>query len=111
MTPKMPKGIKPTDRAFMAQWNDDEGDTCESGGERNWLTFDEANRTAKNLQGWVICYDKDGIDSVVASYLPKHRFSFFMRDESIREFEAIDAEDALEQLGKQVGKCSHMQRY
>ena len=38
-------------------------------------------------------------------------FSFFMRDGSIEEIQATDAEAALELLGKKLGKDVHMQRY
>ena len=38
-------------------------------------------------------------------------YTFFLKDESIHEIEAADADAALEMIGKKIGKCSHMQRY
>lgn len=38
-------------------------------------------------------------------------FAFFMKDGSILETEAQDIEAALEWLGRQIGLCSHLQRY
>ena len=55
------------------------------------------------------CAPADSLHSVVGASGP--RFAFFMRDGSIMETVADDAEAALEWLGKQIGMCSHMQRY
>lgn len=51
----------------------------------------------------------DSLYSVVGA--SGQRYAFFMRDGSIRETVADDGEAALEWLGKQIGKCSHMQRH
>ena len=68
--PKMPKGIKPTERSFMVQYIDDEGDIRESG---SWQchTFCEADDFAKIVRGTVIGWDECGRWMVVVDYSKK----------------------------------------
>jgi len=66
--PKMPKGTKPDDRAFMVQYKDKEGDTREYGSLKDLLTFDEADRFAIQVDGMIIGWDENGKDSLVFDY-------------------------------------------